>query len=554
MRRGLITATALSVLSLGLGWAGASPDRHTPDPPANSDCSPGPSGTPPTPRSQPPASLSPSTHNVTLAVGQSANVPLRVFQPAQELDAFFLEDNGTKSEFTHCAFQGGLLWAASRLAADRNFRVGLGNYGDYTGYETVPGDTAFNLAPGLEGVYLLDSPIRRPDAAFFSDVIDLGNAWEGGWNATSGDQANLEALYQVITGAGQSLAPSDPDNIPVGADAGFRPGAFPVIVMLAAEWFNTPSRTPGYPGADFAPVTAALHSRGVNLVGVWLDNTNNKEANGGARYDGLADLRDVVRSSGTRTGSPLRCGPYQEARAGSLPLCVFAPPADMNSNPGGSAAPAQLGPMLRSLVDSLANRQPVSAELLNGGGVATGLSRADPRRVDILTSHTFDASVTVRCPARLLDHTNRVTLAERVGGTQVATTTLDVTCRRPGKAAPLAFLAGATAAAFAAVDPPAQAPPTQLQPNPQVNPNPAANTNPSGVAAQQEQDEAQLAFVYREPQLGTGDTLAMSRRTDPRAEDALFAGTALAMFGAATVIAVRRRRATSPAGTRSPGR
>ena len=210
--------------------------------------------------------------------------------------------------------------------------------------------------------------------------------------------------------------------------------------------------------------------------------------------------------------------------------------------------------MLRSLVDSLANPQAVSMDLLDGGGVASGLSGAEPRRVDILTSHAFDASVTVHCPARLVDHTNQVTLGVRVGGTQLATTTLDVTCRRPGKAAPLAFLAGPAAAAFAAVDPPAQAPPTQLQPNPQVNPNPAANTNPSGVAAQQEQDEAQLAFVYREPQLGTGDTLAMSRRTNSRADDALFAGTALAMFGAATVIAARRRSATSPAGARSPGR
>ena len=539
MRRGLITATAVGALAVGLGWAGAAPERSTPDPPTNPNCSPAPSGHPPVMHSQPRASLTPSAHHVTIKPGHTATVHLSIVQPAQELDTFFLEDNGTKSEFTHCAVQGGVMWATAQLAGERNLRVGMGNFGDYAGFSEVEQSGGVSIGSNVGGVYFLDSAIRPPDDTFFTDVTDLGNNWESGWHSTTGDQGALEAVLQAATGVGKIVAPGDPDNIPAHQDAGFHTGAFPVVVLLAADWFDTSARTTGYPGPDFDTVSAALRARGIRLVGVWMDNTNNKENNGGEPYDGRADVRVLVTNSGAHTASPLTCGRYQTVPAGGLPMCVFAPPADMTSNPGGSGEPHQMGPMLRNLVASLANPQPVSVNIISGSSVVSAVAAGRRPAVDILKSHTLQSTVTFHCPSRLAGHTVRVRLGEMVAGQPRADTLVAVTCQRPPAKGPQAptFLAAPVAAAVAAANPPGPGPATQLQ----VNPNPAPNPNPGFATAEEQEGAMQVAHADGESPTGETETLAMSRPTSARTEDGLFVGAALTLFGAAGAVAVRRR-------------
>jgi hypothetical protein len=505
-RPAVMLVSAIGVLGLGLGPAIALP-AYDDDPPPTTACSPAPSARPPVEPSRPAAALQPSTHHVVLAAGASTTVRVRVVQPAQELDAFFLEDNGTKSEFTHCPFQGGLSWAASQLVRERNLRVGLGNFGDYQAFQAVPsggtvGDLA--LAPGSEGVYFLDSPIRRPDHTFFADVVGLGSAWNAGWHATSGDQAALEAVYQAVTGTGNVIPPGLPDNIPAGSGAGFHADAFPVVVMVAGHWFNTSSRTPGYPGASFASATAALRAHGVRLAGVWLDNSKNKENSSGAKYDGFSDLRTLVEQSGTRTAAPLHCGGARPASpAGTLPLCVFTALSDAQYDGHLSAAPKQLGPVLRNLVDSLANPQPVSLSIGSGTAVVHHVVGSAHRGVNILLPHVFDATVALHCPASLAGHTIPVQLSELVAGQARASTAVTVTCKSKGKV-PAAVAAAPALAIFGPSDPPgkavvlSQAPPNPA-PAPQVQPQPVPQQVAQGAGAvafgEQTDNAMQLATV-----------------------------------------------------------
>ena len=481
-----LSAIAIGVVGVGLGSAAAgTASDDPPGPPPNTNyCTPHPGGRPPTEPARPAAALAASARNVVLKVGQSATVALRAVQPAQELDTFFLEDNGTKSEFTHCAVQGGILWATSKLTHERNLRVGLGNFGDYMGYGQKDSTGGAIIGPSFGQVYFLDSPIRRPDSTFFTDVKDLGNPWEGGWHAPNGDQADLEALYQAATGAGRVLTALNPDNIPAGESAGFHDGAFRVAVVLTAHWFQTASRTVGYPGPSFATVEAALRERGVNVAGVWMDNSRNKETNSGEPYNGLTDLQTLISDTGTRTSAPLECGearPKQDA--GGLPLCVFVPPADMNTPTGGSGAPYQLGPMLHNLVTSLANPQRVSVQVVAGDKVVAGVTGGERHHVDILLPHVFDAAVTVRCTARMAGRTTPVQLVESVAGRPVASTAFPVTCRKPPKHRPAPPpLAGPVIVTFGPPDLPAKAlTVTHAPPNPA--PGPQVQTQPLSQGA-----------------------------------------------------------------------
>ena len=502
-RRALFVAVGLGMLGMGLGSAIALPADDSPGPPPSDYCTTQPKTKPPVTHRQPAASLTSSARHVVLTAGHATTVRLGMVQPAQELDTFFLEDNGTKSEFTHCAFQGALLWALPQLATKRNLQVGLGNFGDYAAYDQADSEGGFTFAPSTGGqkVYLLDSPIRRPDATFFADVRNLGNAWNYGWNATTGDQADLEAVYQAVTGAGRIIAPAFPDNIPAGGSADFHSDAYRVVVLLAAHWFHTAARNPGYPGASSASVVDTLRAHDVHVAGVWMDNSRNKENNGAEQYDGLADIRSLVEGGGTRTGSPLQCGTdHPTDPAGGLPLCVFLSASD---DPGVSArvknAPGQFGPILRNLVLSLSNPQRISVEVLHGSNVVAGVVGGQRAGVDILRSHSLQASVTVKCPVKLAGHAVPVELGEFIAGQLRATTSFSVTCRR----IPPVVHAGREGVVFGAADvPPAAA---GEPPVPQMQPQPQAQTQPQPQPQPQPQQVPQGAVAA-----GFGEEFQMS--------------------------------------------
>ena len=136
----------------------------------------------------------------------------------------------------------------------------------------------FPFAPwggGLDVAYDLLLPITtdttQVTAAIDGLTLGFGN---------DAPESGYEGLYQVLTGAGRDLLNPDgtgpdgdfidPGEIAPGLDAGFRPDASQVIILLGDAPFHDPGDAPtstqfpaGYPGAGAADVMAA--QGGVNL-------------------------------------------------------------------------------------------------------------------------------------------------------------------------------------------------------------------------------------------------------------------------------------------------
>lgn len=499
----------------GPGALSGSAGGPTPGPPPTPDCSPPPHATPPTIPRPVPADLSPSARALALPAGGSTTLSYQFVQQAQELDVFFLEDNGPKSEFSHCAFQSGAMWAVGKLATERTLAVGLGNFGDYTGYSSAQqigagggGGGIYSVPSTTTGVYFLDSPIGRPDSAFYNAITDLGSAWEGGWNAAAGDQADLAALYQAVTGVGQVVHPGDPDNIPAGLSAGFHQGAFPVVMLVAGMWFDSPSRTAGYPGPHFGQVESALRARGVQVTGVWVDNSANKESStpNYAAYNGLADLTGVIWASGARSVIPVGCGGGLPGSSGGAPVCVYEPTT--NPAPGGTSSPLSMGPQLLGLLTGLADPQPVSLAVLSGAAAVVGIAPRVRAGVDVLLPHTVSFAVTLRCPARPagpVGQTIPIELGGQVGAQVQATAQLELTCDPvPPPPPPAQQVSRPVPAGLVPFNPPAQLPAAEPGTNPVPNPaqapqaqtQPASQANPQPGIAAAEAEQLQYAEEY----------------------------------------------------------
>lgn len=83
-------------------------------------------------------------------------------------------------------------------------------------------------------------------------------------------ESQLEALYQVATGAGRDIngdgiydtASGDIPAQPMG----FRPGAAKVVLFATDAEFHDSDTNPAYPGAGFAQTTAALRDAGIRVI------------------------------------------------------------------------------------------------------------------------------------------------------------------------------------------------------------------------------------------------------------------------------------------------
>jgi hypothetical protein len=213
--------------------------------------------------------------------------------------------------------------------------------------------------------------------------------------------------------------------------------------------------------------------------------------------------------------------------AGGLPLCVFLAPGDSDPNGGNSASPYQLGPMMRNLVESLANPQPVSVHVISGANVVTRVVGGARRDVNILLPHVFQSAITVHCSGRDAGHTVPVRLGELVAGRPSAATAFTVTCHAPAKSPPP--VAAAVPFIFGPSDPPAKAlvvthAPPNPAPAPQIQPQPLAQQVPQGAAAAGFSEQPDMVAEYA----------TTSGRT-PDADRLLFGLLAMSALGAAAV-------------------
>jgi hypothetical protein len=194
-----------------------------------------------------------------LVVNKTVHTPVVPPTP----DIFFVFDTtGSMGDdiATVQAKLGDLITAVDGLTLDAQF--GVAKYEDYP---FAPWGQGTNVA------YDLLQPITADTTAVTTAINALATFSGSGFDTP---ESGYEALFQALTGAGRDLpnpdgtAPDgdflDPGEIAAGQDAGFRPDASQVILLVGDAAFHNPGDPPtsvqfatGYPGAGEADVLAA---------------------------------------------------------------------------------------------------------------------------------------------------------------------------------------------------------------------------------------------------------------------------------------------------------
>jgi parallel beta-helix repeat protein len=168
---------------------------------------------------------------------------------------------------------------ASLRAANPNIRFGLAKFEDYPiDPFGLSGDKAYQRLVDLT----FDSNLVLNTIAGLSILND----------SVGGDypQSQLAALYQAVTGAGQSVAGFSSANIPAGQQASFRYGAKKLMLL----WTDAPFHQPGDPGT--IPYPGPSFDQTVNAI-LALDPPKVIGISSGS--DGLADLQRIAAATGS---------------------------------------------------------------------------------------------------------------------------------------------------------------------------------------------------------------------------------------------------------------
>lgn len=107
-------------------------------------------------------------------------------------------------------------------------------------------------------------------------------------------ESQLEALYQVATGAGRDIDGDGLYEVEAGdippQPVGFRPGAARLVLFATDAEFHDSDTEEDYPGAGFAGATAALRSQGIQVIALQSGDT----------ISATADLQRLIDAVGGR--------------------------------------------------------------------------------------------------------------------------------------------------------------------------------------------------------------------------------------------------------------
>lgn len=470
------------------------------------------------------AELAGPQRTIKLDPGESAEVPYRLTLPGEDtaLDVFFLMDTTESMQPSIAGLRDGMQLIADRLASSGiDVRFGLGDYKDYpiAGYgEPLNGDYPYRLVRG----------IGEADSSF-ADALAALEASGGG----DLPESQLTALDQAVSGSGE------PGVVAAGADAGFRPGALPVIVNVTDAGFND---SPAHPSPPSGLVASRLLERGVKQIGLavygpdgpWAAEASLKAMAaatltlappGGVDCDGKGGI-DVLE------GEPLMCRVEDERAEGVL----------------------NLAPAILATLDALTKPAPAEIETTS----APVIDRVAPSTtVDLLheTGKTF--TVGYRCGRDLAGTRHEVTVTGTVAGREVGEVTTKVVCRS-APAIPEVPLQGALAAVAPAgpVAVIAAAPPAAPPSIPEQAPAPQSNLQAQPGMAHEEQEEFQVATAAADTQTSSEEELLFSayepRSAREEAPVALYAAAGLMCAAAGTALSYRLRRAEIRVGTGRP--
>lgn len=434
-----------------------------------------------------PAKLAPRRQLIFLAPGESKTIEYRLKLPPRPspIDVYFLLDSTGSMYGAMLGLQDGL----PRIVADLR-EAGIDVWAGLGEFRTYPKETdAVNFA------YRRDRAVGPID----QQLADAFDSLEGSGNSG----ANLTALFQSATGAGQDVLPPGPSraDLPAGMEAGFgvRRHALRAIVHFADRYFNAPDRDTGsdsrwppgvpWPGPTFDGAIDALNDSEIEHVGIHMS-----PAQGEVRRD----LQKV--SSGTGTVAPaegIDCNGDNLPELGAGQPLVCGLDADRAYKDSKLVADAVI-----SLLKGLRDQAPVTLEEIGNSGVVSKIEPGNYPEVNLKVLNRLHFKVTYTCNLGRIGEKVSVRFAAEVRDMRVATASTAVICGVTLPPPPAGVSGGVN---ILPVVPP---PPPVLAPGPVPGPAsaqsvqlaqapaPAPAAQPLPAAVPQRQEQPQMVLVH----------------------------------------------------------
>lgn len=490
-----------------------------------------------------PSSLFPGKQTVSLAPGQHKDVTYQLLLPRtpSPVDLMFLVDTTSSTDSTLSGVRQDLGTVVDDLGAvGLDAQFGVAEFRDYP-----PDD--FGNGESTDYPYKLRRIIGPANASLQAALNALKP--NGGGDL---DEADLTALYQSTTGAGQSLVNVDNKRrqvIAPGLEAQYRSGSLRLAIIATDAAYHKES---DYPTPKWAATVRALNAAGVHQIGLAVQTLSNTQPTG---FDSLRDEQHMARDTGALApigGVDCNGDGIIDIPQGEPLVCKIPHPA-VQSDPTNQVLPASPPPPLHlanAIVDLASTIPDLSSVGLRIKGapasIASVVSVPAAPIENLHADNTVAYTVRYTCPVATVGHTWNLSLEAVAGLRPLTSSATDLACGakpKPPVIPPAEVLPALAVAAVAPVAPPN--PPAQGTGN--ANPNPALNAN-AGFA-QQEDQERQLAFADADHGMELGpageeETLAMSRR--PSSDDTGFVAGAAGLMMAATGVVYARRRRTRP--------
>jgi hypothetical protein len=480
------------------------------------------------PPGQPLGRLAPRNLVVNLRVGQTKTVPYALTLPPAPtpIEVYFLIDNsGSMSPLIDDLKQSLANVARAMNKSGIDVRMGIGQINVQPQNDRPPIDDP--RTPDVDeghprALYERLQPIGRINATLFQQLSTIDG------NGGSGDEAQLESLWQSVTGDGLAtlgLPILLGYTIPKYQQAGFTAdkNSIKVIVHATDEKFSTNIHN-GH--NDWKQVAAQLNNYGVKQIGLSQDNA-----------DADRDLRLMAAATGAVAppgGTDCDADGRIDIRAGQPLVCP--------QNYG-------LDKTLVNLLKSLSDPQTIGVTARKSETLRSVSRSVFPIDAKKPTTARFDVqfSCVNVAPGSYVND-----IAAGLRGYTIARAVATVNCAGPNGVPPNPPNppGGAEQPLPVPQPQPVIAPPAPIQPIPQAQAQPQAQPNPQGGAANQEQEQPQLALAGNDVGMADDDQLAMSALPEsPPFGPRTVLAAGLVMTAAAGV-ALRRRTRTQHARAR----
>lgn len=440
--------------------------------------------------------LTPKQKVVRIPAGDSKTVPFTLKLPKvlSPVDIFFLVDTSSSQG----PFIEAMVEALEDIVNEVNgssvvARFGLAEYRNY------PDDDPPRLGPEGTNQYEPNF-VYRKKVDLTTDMSVLETALnsirpEGGGHYN----AQLAALYQAATGAGQDVDPVGPlgRDVEAGQHAGFDKGALRVALIVSDESYEDDP----YPGdrtppdlPQFEAVRDALNAKDIKQVGISIQSNGSTPATGGTDPGAPGEwgmLKMALDTGAVAPPTGVDCDGDGTPEIGENEGLVCEMTKDQLENGRGLAA------SIVNLVQAVRTRTSVGLSIEGREEIADGVSPGAYKSVVAEATKALEFDVTFRCPKDLAGKRFRMDLATTGLGDETSATAL-VVCGRidaadkdePPRVLPFGPLIG-----LIPLVPPAPPPPvTELASSTQAQAQSQAQAQAS--MAHQEQEEPQLAFVH----------------------------------------------------------